>query len=76
MSTLRASSSLSNLLMCSKDDVRRIIMSSPTKLCLLDRVPTDMLNELVDILLPYLMTMVNASLRAGYLPASQKTATL
>jgi len=53
-----------------------ITMSSPTKLCLLDLVATDMLNELVDILLLYLMAMVNASLRASYLPASQKTATL
>jgi len=35
-----------------------------------------MVNELVDILLLYLMAVVNASLRAGYLPASQKTATL
>jgi len=34
-------------------------MSSPTKSCTLDPIPTDLLKELIDILLPYLTVMVN-----------------
>ena len=67
-STRRASSTFSDLLVCSEDDVRRVIMSSPTKSCTLDPIPTDLLKELVDILLPYLTAMINTWLHEGYLP--------
>jgi len=67
-------SSLTDFPVCSEDEVRRVIMSSPTKSCTLDPIPTDLLKESVDVLLPYLTAMVNASLREGCLPASQKIA--
>jgi len=54
-------------------------MSSPKKSCTLDSIPVDLvdlLNQLVNILVPYLTAMVNASLREGHLPVSQKTATI
>jgi len=44
----------------------------PVKSCPLDPVPTFLVRELVDFLLPYLMTMVNKLLIQGQLPLSQK----
>ena len=49
-------------------------MESPTKSCALDHVPTFLLKELIDVLLPFITAMVNASLREGRLPVSQKHA--
>ena len=66
--------SLSELSPCTKDEVRKLISQSPTKSCGLDPIPTFLLKELVDVLLPYLTGMVNASLREGRLPSSQKHA--
>jgi len=51
-------------------------MQSPTKSCAIDPIPTFLLKELVDPLLPYITAMINASLREGYLPAEQKHATV
>ena len=66
--------SLSELSPCTEDEVRKLISQSPTKSCGLDPIPTFLLKELVDVLLPYLTGMVNASLREGRLPSSQKHA--
>jgi len=49
-------------------------MKSPVKSCSLDPVPTFLVHEFVDILLPYLTSMVNACLQQGRLPISQKHA--
>lgn len=49
-------------------------MTSPVKSCSLDAVPTFIVHEFVDVLLPYLTSMVNASLAQGRLPASQRHA--
>ena len=65
---------LSSLQFCSTDEVRRVIMESPTKSCALDPIPTFLLKECIDILLPFFTVMVNASLRDGSLPTSQKRA--
>jgi len=56
---------------CSQAEVRRTIMKSPVKSCSLDPVPTFLLREFVDSLLPFVTCMVNASLRQGRLPKSQ-----
>ena len=48
-------------------------MQSPVKSCTLDPVPTFLVREFVDLLLPFL-TMVNTSLMQGQFPASQKHA--
>jgi hypothetical protein len=57
-----------------ESEIRRVIMASPTKSCALDPIPTFLLKEVVDDLLPFLTAMVNTSLREGYLPGSQKHA--
>ena len=66
--------SLLTLLPCSEDEVRQLIMQSPTKSCMLDPIPTFLLKELVDALLPYMTAMVITSLREGRLPPLQKHA--
>jgi len=49
-------------------------MTSAVKSCSLDPVPTFIVGEFVDLLLPCLTNMVNASLAQGRLPLSQKHA--
>ena len=56
------------------DEVKRIIMASPTKDCSLDPLPTKLLKECADPLLPYITHIINASLRSGSVPASFKEA--
>jgi len=69
-----ASSSLASFRPCTQTEVRRIIMQSPVKSCMLDPVPTFLVRESVDLLLPFLTTLVNTSPMQGRLPASQKHA--
>jgi len=69
---------LSTLRPCSEDEVRRLIRptASPTKSCALDPIPTFLLKEMVDALLPYVTAMINASLREGRLPSSHRHAVI
>ena len=48
------------------DDLRRIILKSPTKTSLLDPMPT--VKDFVHILLPSICHIVNRSLQQGYFP--------
>jgi len=58
----------------SEEEIRKLLLKSPPKTCSLDPLPTDVLLESIDILLPFICAMCNASLREGVLPSSQKTA--
>ena len=49
-------------------------MKSSIMSCSLDPVPTFLLHEFIDLLLPYVTRMVNASLAQGRLPLSQRHA--
>jgi len=49
-------------------------MSSPVKSSSLDPIPTFLVREFIDILLPSITKMVSSSLAAGRLPTSQKHA--
>lgn len=69
-----ATTSMFKFRVCTEADVRRIIMASPTKTCALDPIPTFLLKEEIEVLLPFVTAMVNASLHEGHLPASQKCA--
>ena len=73
-STRRASSTFADFRVISEDDVWHVVMSSPTKSCTFDPISKDLPKEMVDMLLSYLTAMINASLREGHLPASQKLA--
>jgi Reverse transcriptase (RNA-dependent DNA polymerase) len=70
----RANATFPGFSPCTEADVRRIVMRSPTKSCTLDPIPTFMLKESLDALLPFLTAMCNASLLEGNLPPSQKHA--
>lgn len=67
-------SCLTSWLAVSTDEVRRVVMAAPVKSCSLDPVPTFLLRDCIDVVLPFLTAMVNASLRQGYVPQSQKMA--
>ena len=43
----------------SEDEVRKIILKSPTKSCMIDPWPTFLVKECIDILLPLITKLVN-----------------
>ena len=51
-----------------QEEIRKIIMKSPTKPCLLDPWPTFLVKEFIDILLPSITRLVNCSLSEGFVP--------
>ncbi|XP_006823245.1 uncharacterized protein LOC100368499 [Saccoglossus kowalevskii] len=46
-------------------DIRKLIMKSPNKSCLLDPLPTPLLKPCLDSLLPYISMTINLSLQSG-----------
>ena len=52
----QAPSSLTSFRQYTEAEVRRIVMKSPIKSCSLDPVPTFLLHEFIDLLLPYGMS--------------------
>ena len=69
-----AATELSIMRPLSMEEVRRLILQSPTKSCGIDPIPTWLLKDLLDTLLPFIFAMVNASLTQGRFPSSQKHA--
>jgi len=67
-------SSFTSFRSCSQEEVRKIVMLSPIKSCALDPVPTFILREFIDVILPFVTHTVIASLLQGQLPDSQKDA--
>ena len=57
-----------------EDDVRKLIKQSPNKQCSRDPIPTWLLKECLDSLLPVLTLLVNKSLQIGYFPEEWKNA--
>ena len=58
----------------SEEAFDKIIKTSPTKSCLLDPLPTFLIKECIDILLPSLTKLVNCSLMEGCVPDAFKSA--
>ena len=56
------------------DEIGKIILSVPSKSCQLDPLPTYILKEFLQELLPYITEMCNGSLEVGGLPFSQRHA--
>ena len=54
----------------SSTELRRLIFSSPPKSCELDPVPTFLLQEVIDDLLPFLTALCNSSIHEASLPDS------
>ena len=58
----------------SDEFVLKIINSAPTKSCELDPIPTTLLYENIDSLLPIIKNIINTSLTTGIVPRDLKTA--
>ena len=50
------------------DYIRKLVLRAPTKSCVLDPVPTNIMKDCLDELLPLLLTMINLSLESGFFP--------
>ena len=57
------------------EEVRLIIKNSPTKSCELDPLPTWLLKECLEDLLPAIVNIINRSLETGVMPHAFKQAT-
>ena len=60
----------------SEDKLREVIMSGNSKCCHLDPIPTSVLKEVLDHVLPTLTTLVNKSLQESYFPHKLKSASV
>ena len=47
------------------EEIKEIIMASPSKFCKLDSIPTVLLKRLLPVVLPDITSLVNLSLRTG-----------
>ena len=63
---------LSHFQEASEDEVRRIIMESPSKWSQLDPIPTSLLKACVNVLLPLLTRIINLSMSSGVMPQNLK----
>ena len=66
--------SLTSFAPADEEEVRRIIMQSPCKSCPLDPIPTRILKECIDELLPTITRIVNLSILDGSVPTALKEA--
>ena len=64
----RHSSSFTAFRCVDMDSLRKLVLRAPTKSCLLDPVPTNILKDCLDELLPILSTTINLSLESGFFP--------
>ncbi len=57
-----------------QEQVRKFIVKSPCKTCTLDPIPTDLLHQCLDLLLPVITDIINMSLQNGSFPDEYKLA--
>ena len=65
---------LQNLQPATIDEIRTLINKSPSKSCPLDPIPTFLLKDCLEELLPAITTIINASLNTASVPISFKKA--
>ena len=65
---------LQNLQPATTDEIRTLINKSPSKSCPLDPIPTFLLKDFLEELLPAITTIINASLNTASVPISFKKA--
>ncbi len=65
---------LSDFTQLSESEVRKLFMKAATKSCSLDPIPTSLLKNCIDTLLPILTLIVNLSLKYGEFPEEWKLA--
>ena len=69
-----ASVKMNNLISATSDEIRDVIASCPNKACQLDPIPTWVVTQCVDQLLPLLTSIINESLTKGEFPNYFKNA--
>ena len=69
-----ASVKMNNLISATSDEIRDVIASCLNKLCQLDPIPTWMVKQCVNPLLPLLTSIINESLTKGEFPNDFKNA--
>ena len=52
-------------------EIQKTIMEAPSKTCSLDPLPTSVLKDILQEIMPFVADMCNASLQDGRLPVSQ-----
>ena len=57
-----------------EEEIRKLIVESPTKTCMLDPIPTSLTKECLSDLLPLITRIVNSSLCSGAIPPQFKQA--
>jgi hypothetical protein len=57
-----------------EQEVKNVILNSPNKYCKLDPIPTSLLRECIDEILPLLTKIINLSLQLGDMPETLKNA--
>ena len=57
-----------------EDEVRKLIKQSATKSCCLDPIPTELVKECLDVLLPLITRIINQSFSSAYVPKFFKIA--
>ena len=67
---------LSKFCIVSDSEVKKLIKSLPSKHCKLDPIPTWLLKDTLDELLPFITKLFNPSLSSGHVPESFKTSLL
>ncbi len=67
---------LCSFIPATSDEIRKLIMKSPSASCCLDPIPTWLLKENLDSLLPILTQVVNTSLSSGTVPKAMKQAVI
>lgn len=65
---------LKSFQICSTEEIRKIILSSPSKSCELDPLPTTLLKCCLESILPVIARIVNKSLSESYFPPAFKRA--
>ena len=72
--TVTATRQFSEFNLLSESEVFDLITASSKKFCPLDPIPTKLLNECIDVLLPPITKIINRSLDSGYFPSTWKCA--
>ena len=65
---------LDTFALVSEDDVRKLVMKSKTTSCALDPMPTKLVKEYMEELLPLFTHIINLSIASGEFPHEWKTA--
>ena len=72
----RLGSSLDSFTTTCDDEVGEIILMSPSPSCVLDPIPSWLVKQILDTLIPTISSIVNASLKSGVVPSCLKSAVI